>query len=121
MIQIEEELIELGPRPLRNSSYSTVLLAVLNAYLPTRLHLKPETSGQQALTAIYQLHDETLQERILSKRVGSVRNLDSYRTALLVLSGLLTSGVVLFAIWETVSNGTPSSAVMRYLLEHLPH
>lgn len=120
MIRIEEALIELGPRPLRYSSYSHVLLAVLNAYLPSRVHLEPSVSGQHALTVIYQLKDEALQERILQKQLGSVRNRDSYRTALLLLSGALASGVVLFAVWETLSHGSPSSGLIRFLIEWSP-
>jgi len=116
MMRVEEALIELGEHPLHRSSYSNVLIAILNAYLPQRVRVTLNNTGQHVLTVIYQLSDETLQEKILQKKLGTVRNKDAYRTSVLWLSGLLSMGVVLYAVIEVVSQGSPSSEILQYLM-----
>lgn len=115
-MNVEAALIELGDNPLRRSPYSNTLLLVLNAYLPGNNIVSRETSGQETLSLIYQLPDTALQERLLEREVGQVRGRDSYRTALLVISGLMGVSGVALAITEIV---TPDSTGVSELITGL--
>lgn len=88
-MNVEEALIEVADRPLRCSPYSGVLIVVLRALLPAGESITGEITGQQVLTDIYNLSDADLQERILSRELGTVRNRDAYRTTLLSVSGII--------------------------------
>ena len=99
-MNVEEALIDLGDQPLHKSDYSKVLRAMLNALVPTDKTYTVNHTGQELLADIYQINDRELQERILQKQVGSVRNSDTYRSAVLTLSGLIGVGVILLTLLE---------------------
>ncbi len=102
-MNVEDALIELGDQPLRRSPYSSTLLMVLNAYLPGDQPISREVTGQEILSKVYQLPDVQLQERLMEREVGQLRGRDSYRTVLLVFSGVLGVLGIILAIAEIVS------------------
>jgi uncharacterized membrane protein YkgB len=115
-MKVEEVLIDLGDQPLRKSPYSRILHAVLNAYLPGEKPVNLEMDGQELLSLIYQLPDTALQERILEKQVGGVRNSDSYRTSVLIFSGFIGFIAVTVAITEILNaDSAVSSGGMQIL------
>lgn len=109
-MKIEAILIELGDRPLRKSAYSKVLGAVLNAYLPGDSPVNDTMNGQELLAKIYQLNDVELQEKILEKQLGAVRNTDMYRNVVLIFAVIVGMTTVLIAMTEILSAGSPTGA-----------
>jgi hypothetical protein len=104
MMNVEEALIDLGDKPLYKSTYSKVLKAMLNALIPTDTTITMNHTGQELLTEVYQISDPELQEKILEKSVGSVRNSDMYRSSILTLSGMIGLGVIVLTLMELTGN-----------------
>lgn len=105
---IEDILIELGDRPLQKSPYSKVVFAIVNALLPTGKAITPTMQGHEILSLIYQLPDTALGEKILSRKVGTLRDTDHYRTLVLFFSGLIGSITVMVALLEVFRDSGPS-------------
>lgn len=114
---VENALLDLGNRPLRRSSFSIVIVAVVNSYLE-RYQIDPidvETPGDVALSRIYRL-DQTVQQEVLERKVGVVRDRDTYRMTLMFASGIIALIVVVIAIVEIAHVGTDKSGLSLELL-----
>lgn len=100
MMNVEEALIELGDRPLYKSPYSRVMNVVLKALIPGEGIVTSTRTGQELLAEIYQIKDLELQEKILQKNIGTIRNNDAYKSAILSLSSLIAMGVIVLTLLE---------------------
>lgn len=105
---IEDILIELGDRPLQKSPYSKVVFAIVNALLPTGKAITLTMQGHEILSLIYQLPDTALGEKILSRKVGTLRDTDHYRTLVLFFSALIGFITVTVALLEVFRDSGPS-------------
>lgn len=114
---VENALLDLGNRPLRKSSFSMVIVAVVNSYLE-RYQIDPidsDTTGDVALSRIYRL-DQTVQKEVLERKVGVVRDRDTYRMTLMYASGIIALIVVVIAIIEIMNVGTDKSGLSLEML-----
>lgn len=114
---VEDALLDLGNRPLRKSSFSMVIVAVVNSYL-TRYQIDEvdiDTPADVTLSRIYQL-DQTTQRDVLDRKVGVVRDRDTYRMTLMYASGIIAMIVVVIAIIEIMNVGTDKSGISLALL-----
>lgn len=99
-MNVEEALIDLGDKPLHKSRYSRVLKAMLTALVPTDQEISMNHTGDELLTMIYKTNGVSLQDKILQKQVGTMRNSDTYRSTVLSASVLIGVSVVLIALFE---------------------
>lgn len=109
-MNIEEILIRLGDKPLAKSPYSRVALAMINAKLEGRDQITLDMEGHEILSMIYHQEDNALVDDLLARRVGRVRNADTYRLLILFFSGLLGLVTVVMAFLEISTQRSVSTA-----------
>lgn len=109
-MNVEEVLIELGDAPLKKSNYSKVLVAFINAMVARETPFTAQSLGHEVLSYIYRHPDPKVQEKILGKRLGAVRDSDPYRSSVLVFSGIIGFIVVTVALVEISTGGQGMSS-----------
>ena len=94
-----------------------VIVAVVNSYLE-RYQIDPidsDTTGDVALSRIYRL-DQAVKKEVLERKVGVVRDRDTYRMTLMYASGIIALIVVVIAIVEIMHVGTDKSGLSLEML-----
>lgn len=99
---VEEVLVTLGDQPLNKCAYSLVLMAMLNAYLPGDKPVTREMTGAHLLTMIYQMPNDELIDKVLNKKVSTVRSSDPYRHVVLVVAVVITGLSTLLAFSQVL-------------------
>lgn len=102
-MNVETALIEVGDKPLSQCPYSSRLMTIFHLVKDKDVIITKETTGQEALTTLYQLSDAGVRERILQMEIGVVRARDGYKTVLLVMSASVAAIGVLLTVAEVTS------------------
>lgn len=107
---VNDALIQLGEQPVKRSPFSSVIVAMVNSYLKrSSLELiTPSTRADLVIARIWELPSDR-REELMKQRVGVMRDRDTYRLTLTLVSLVLVSFVVMVGVVEILSVGTEKS------------
>lgn len=107
---VNDALIQLGENPVKRSPFSSVIVAMVNSYLK-KSAIEPITSNTRAdhvIARIWELPTDTRLE-LMEQKVGVMRDRDTYRLTLTLVSVVIVVFVVLVGVVEILSVGTENS------------
>lgn len=107
---IEDLLVDLGDNRIDTNRYWGVVLGMVNSHLPADAKLVKTQSGNEVISAIYGLQDDSVRAAILTRPYMSAPPRDNFRLLLLMVGFGFTAVAVSLALVAIFSDDGSAGA-----------